>query len=81
MYSEIKFYFENLAQAATPAPNANCNSTSWSLSCEAGWAASVASPSVNYDGLIIPSRLLNPKKCCAGFFCPRGLSCMMRKFL
>ncbi|CAM6061208.1 unnamed protein product [Sphagnum tenellum] len=76
-YSEIKFYFENLAQAATPPPNANCNSTSWSLSCEAGWAASVASPSVNNDSLIIPSRLLYPKKCCAGFFCPRGLSCMM----
>jgi hypothetical protein len=24
---------------------------------------------------------LYPKKCCAGFFCPRALSCMMRKFL
>jgi len=81
MYSEIKFYFENLGQAATPPPNANCNSTSWSLACEAGWAASVASPSVNSDSSIIPSRLLNAKKCCAGFFCPQGLSCMMRKFL
>lgn len=76
--SEMRLYFANLATVDTPPPNINCNATSWEQACEAGWAGRV-STSVNLDSEIVPSRILNPLPCCEGFFCPRGLSCMIRK--
>ncbi|XP_073385802.1 ABC transporter G family member 28 isoform X2 [Physcomitrium patens] len=74
--SELRLYFENLAAVDTPPPNLNCNATGWDQACEAGWAGRV-SQVVELDSEIVPSRLLDPLPCCAGFFCPRGLSCMI----
>ncbi|KAG0609196.1 hypothetical protein M758_8G165400 [Ceratodon purpureus] len=74
--SELRLYFENLAAVDTPRPNLNCNASGWDQACEAGWSGRVAEH-VSLDSEIVPSRLLEPLPCCAGFFCPRGLSCII----
>ncbi|KAK9079316.1 hypothetical protein SSX86_000987 [Deinandra increscens subsp. villosa] len=62
-------------------PNRNCNLSSWSPGCEAGWA-SAANPGQKYDynetdPKKMPFRTTNSKPCCEGFFCPQGLTCMI----
>ncbi|KAL6839762.1 hypothetical protein ACP4OV_030450 [Aristida adscensionis] len=81
---EVKFYFSSLydrngeknIQLKT---NVNCNISSWAPGCEPGWACAVDPnpiPSRN-DNDTIPQRTRNCQACCEGFFCPRGLTCML----
>ncbi|KAH9542765.1 hypothetical protein CY35_13G024500 [Sphagnum magellanicum] len=54
----------------------NCNSSTWGQGCEPGWAASTLG-TFNVTSDYIPARATEPLPCCDGFFCPRGLSCMI----
>lgn len=84
--AELKFYFTNfIANARSAAtflkPNRNCNSTTWISGCEPGWACSsgLNQPAVNFrDSQEIPARSSDCQPCCEGFFCPQGLTCMIR---
>lgn len=63
-------------------PNKNCNLTSWVPGCEPGWACSVP-PSEKIDlrdSKDVPARTSNCRACCEGFFCPHGITCMIRKY-
>lgn len=73
---EVKLYFSNIKDLDNPTPNLNCNATSWTLGCEAGWAAAKITQG-GLDSDVIPVRNILPLPCCEGFFCPRGLSCMI----
>ncbi|GMJ15445.1 ATP-binding cassette G28 [Hibiscus trionum] len=84
--AEIKFYFSSFSQSGGEAkksaflkPNKNCNLTSWVAGCEPGWACSAGKNTrVNLkDGSQIPYRVQNCSPCCEGFFCPRGITCMI----
>ncbi|THU69271.1 hypothetical protein C4D60_Mb08t12690 [Musa balbisiana] len=81
--AEVKFYFSSFIESGGKTsylkPNKNCNSSSWVSGCEPGWASSV-SPDVNVDlqeSEYIPLRTLDSQPCCAGFFCPYGITCMI----
>ncbi|XP_076937694.1 putative white-brown complex homolog protein 30 [Bidens hawaiensis] len=89
--SELKVYFtsflkksgdkKSVSESHFLEPNRNCNLTSWSAGCEAGWA-SAANPGQKYDfnetnPKKMPFRTSNSKPCCEGFFCPQGLTCMI----
>lgn len=83
----MKFYFTGFFDGAGSAnylkPNKNCNLTSWVSGCEPGWACTVSSDQDvdlknSWD---IPSRTSHCQACCAGFFCPHGITCMIRKYL
>ncbi|XP_038993647.1 ABC transporter G family member 28-like isoform X1 [Hibiscus syriacus] len=84
--AEIKFYFSRFHQSggetkksAFLKPNKNCNLTSWVSGCEPGWACSAGkNQKVNLrDASVMPYRVLNCSACCEGFFCPRGITCMI----
>ncbi|KAK8945287.1 ABC transporter G family member 24 [Platanthera guangdongensis] len=86
--AEIKFYFnsfydktkENTAKTNILKPNKNCNLSSWVPGCEPGWACSVG-PNQQVklnDSKVMPARTYHCDPCCPGFFCPRGLTCMIR---
>ena len=90
--SEIKFYSVSLLEATDESgtaksshylrPNRNCNLTSWNSGCEPGWACSVGDNLVRLkDAKEMPPRIVDCQPCCEGFFCPRGLTCMIRKYL
>ncbi|OMO72444.1 ABC transporter-like protein [Corchorus capsularis] len=82
--AEIKFYFGNLFvkggdTASYVKPNKNCNLTTWVPGCEPGWGC-FADSNQRFDlknGTYMPSRTQNCQPCCEGFFCPRGLACMI----
>ncbi|KAK8945225.1 ABC transporter G family member 28 [Platanthera zijinensis] len=85
--AEIKFYFnsfydktkENTAKTNILKPNKNCNLSSWVPGCEPGWACSVG-PNQQVklnDSKVMPARTYHCDPCCSGFFCPRGLTCMI----
>ncbi|XP_064935039.1 ABC transporter G family member 28-like isoform X1 [Musa acuminata AAA Group] len=81
--AEVKFYFSSFVESGGKTsylkPNKNCNSSSWVSGCEPGWASSVT-PDVNVDlqeSEYIPLRTLDSQPCCAGFFCPYGITCMI----
>ncbi|KAK8662281.1 hypothetical protein V6N13_091865 [Hibiscus sabdariffa] len=80
--AEAKLYVDiyfNSSNANALRPNKNCNLTSWVSGCEPGWACR-AGPNelVDIDNpKVIPSRTSDCQPCCAGFFCPRGLTCMI----
>ncbi|CAK9171627.1 unnamed protein product [Ilex paraguariensis] len=82
--AEIKFYFDSFfyrkaSEAQILKPNRNCNLTSWVPGCEPGWACSVG-PNEKVDlknSTNMPDRTLDSQPCCEGFFCPRGLTCMI----
>lgn len=89
--SEMKFYassiiLDTLEDSSTKSsnyvkPNMNCNLSSWVPGCEPGWACSVGKD-VQVDlknSNEIPSRTLECQPCCEGFFCPHGLTCMIRE--
>lgn len=83
--AEAKFYFNSLFGGAKSAnylrPNKNCNLSSWLSGCEPGWACSVG-PNEQVDlrnSKDIPERTLDCEACCEGFFCPHGITCMIRK--
>jgi hypothetical protein len=71
--------------AVQPLSNLNCNLTHWDQGCEDGWSKSlenVQSMSDLYENdTDIPFRGGIARPCCEGFFCPRGLPCMIRKHL
>uniref|UniRef100_A0A0D9WUF8 ABC transporter domain-containing protein n=2 Tax=Leersia perrieri TaxID=77586 RepID=A0A0D9WUF8_9ORYZ len=81
--AEMKFYFESFMDSNGRKnyvrPNKNCNLTSWIDGCEPGWACSAGTDQVInlQDADNFPSRTLNCRGCCAGFFCPHGLTCMI----
>ncbi|XP_022742778.1 putative white-brown complex homolog protein 30 isoform X2 [Durio zibethinus] len=82
--AEIKFYFSSLFAKGTGAtnyvkPNKNCNLTSWVSGCEPGWGCN-ADENQHVElknSTYMPSRTQNCQPCCEGFFCPRGLACMI----
>jgi len=85
--AEIKIYFNSFFEGSQSAnylkPNKNCNLTSWVSGCEPGWACSVG-PDQQVDpnnAKVIPARTLDCHACCEGFFCPHGITCMIRKYL
>nr|XP_034591988.1 ABC transporter G family member 28-like [Setaria viridis]TKW21656.1 hypothetical protein SEVIR_4G134100v2 [Setaria viridis] len=81
--AEMKFFFESFLEGNGRKnyvrPNKNCNLTSWIDGCEPGWSCSAGKDQeVNLkDAVNIPSRVLDCRGCCAGFFCPHGLTCMI----
>lgn len=62
-------------------PNKNCNLNSWASGCEPGWSCSLGKNKVDPKTTDVPSRTENCQSCCEGFFCPQGLTCMIRKFV
>ncbi|KAJ0021707.1 hypothetical protein Pint_32115 [Pistacia integerrima] len=91
--AEMKFYFSNFyakEKAPQPStkisyylkPNKNCNLTSWVSGCEPGWACSSGDENIDRKNTKdMPIRTDDCQPCCEGFFCPKGLTCMMRKIL
>lgn len=77
--AEVKLYFDNIKNLDKPKPNLNCNASNWSGACEAGFSAQKLTPG-GLDSEIVPVRNAFKMACCDGFFCPRGLTCMIRKF-
>ncbi|KAM2198559.1 hypothetical protein ACFX1Q_001821 [Malus domestica] len=82
--AEMKFYFNSFFEKSEGAnclrPNKNCNLTAWISGCEPGWACSVG-PNKQVDlenSQDIPARTQSCQPCCEGFFCPHGLTCMIR---
>ncbi|KAL9230494.1 hypothetical protein vseg_005836 [Gypsophila vaccaria] len=80
--SEVQFYLNNFFNKIGVnymSPNRNCNLTSWVAGCEPGWACSIGSGEGFDlgDSKQIPTRTVDCKTCCEGFFCPQGLTCMM----
>lgn len=83
----MRFYFDTLmggddtAETNYVRPNVNCNRSSWIDGCEPGWACSAgADQKIDLqDSKDIPYRPLKCQSCCPGFFCPHGLTCMIRK--
>ncbi|KAJ7295013.1 hypothetical protein O6H91_Y217800 [Diphasiastrum complanatum] len=77
------FYIKWIYHVENLPPNSNCNDTYWSKGCDAGWARLLGDTSdinritpINVSNYI-PMRSLNDQPCCEGFFCPKGLNCMM----
>lgn len=89
--AEIDFYSKSLIEEASDAGssratnylklNKNCNLSSWVEGCEPGWACSVGKDKqVDLKNKKeIPTRVLDCQPCCEGFFCPHGLTCMIRE--
>ncbi|KAB2063515.1 hypothetical protein ES319_A10G221200v1 [Gossypium barbadense] len=80
--AEAIFYFDAFFKGSngnTLKPNRNCNLTSWVSGCEPGWACRTPSnePADLENSQVIPSRTNACQPCCEGFFCPRGLTCMI----
>jgi len=80
--AEIKVYLDSLSGSSYIGQNRNCNITSWISGCEPGWACSTGpDEDLRVEDEEIPARTLNCQACCKGFFCPQGLTCMIRKCL
>ena len=93
--TEIKRYISSLTSIIQGSANdaasatildSNCNKSRWTKGCEAGWSKSLSDVVSNMSDLYrndttMPFRTdLADIPCCDGFFCPRGLGCMMRKY-
>lgn len=93
---EIKAYLSSLVDlvqstasraASASVANVNCNEAQWSQGCEAGWSKTLQVPVTDINSLyqqtsLIPLRSdIAIQPCCEGFFCPRGLACMIRKYV
>lgn len=87
--AEMKFYFSSFLETKSTQkanilrPNRNCNLTSWVPGCEPGWSCSVnKNEKVDLkNAKDMPDRTRDYQPCCEGFFCPKGLTCMMRKHI
>ncbi|GAA0148349.1 ATP-binding cassette [Lithospermum erythrorhizon] len=82
--AEVKFYFNNFFGSFLGSNNylrlnKNCNLTTWVSGCEPGWACSVEeNEDIDLrDSKHIPVRAAECQPCCEGFFCPRGITCMI----
>ncbi|TQE07286.1 hypothetical protein C1H46_007108 [Malus baccata] len=58
-------------------PNKNCNLSAWISGCEPGWACASAEQVELKNRTYVPARTVECQPCCEGFFCPRGLTCML----
>lgn len=82
--AEMQLYFAGLLGGSGNSnnflkPSKNCNLSSWVEGCEPGWACSTGE-NQNVDlknSKDIPDRTQSCQPCCEGFFCPRGLTCMI----
>lgn len=86
--AEVRFYFNSFFTSTSSKktnylkPNNNCNLSSWVSGCEPGWACSAGSQKVDLKNTKnIPARTTDCAACCEGFFCPNGITCMIRKFM
>lgn len=84
--AEVKIYMSSLVDGGQTTsnyvkPNINCNLSSWNDGCEPGWACSVGKDRKAdiKNSKTIPDRTGDCQPCCAGFFCPKGITCMIRK--
>ncbi|GAB4842896.1 ABC transporter G member 28, variant 2 [Ancistrocladus abbreviatus] len=82
--AEVKLYFSSFVESGATGddfikPNRNCNSSSWLSGCEPGWACSVGEQNTAdlRNEKDLPDRTRDCQPCCEGFFCPRGISCMI----
>lgn len=80
---EIEAYarsFASRSRSTIMKPNINCNMSSWVNGCEPGWGCK-ANQKVDLDSKKkeIPVRSAECQPCCEGFFCPHGITCMIRK--
>ncbi|KAL5709967.1 ABC transporter G member 28 [Ranunculus cassubicifolius] len=81
--AEMKLYFGSFFVSGSSDNNlklnTNCNLSSWNPGCEPGWACSVGiDEKVDLkNSKDIPTRHHDCQTCCEGFFCPRGLTCMI----
>ncbi|CAN6242581.1 unnamed protein product [Urochloa humidicola] len=82
--AEVKFYFscfhdQNSENNIFLKTTINCNQSSWVQGCKPGWACSIDPDLLlsNINSSTIPPRSTNCQQCCEGFFCPRGLTCML----
>lgn len=81
--SELHDYFQGFFSGSTYLkPNRNCNLTSKVSGCEPGWACATSlTENVDMkDSKNMPARTEDCQPCCEGFFCPKGLTCMIRKY-
>ncbi|KAF3795892.1 ABC transporter G family member 28, partial [Nymphaea thermarum] len=76
---EVEFYLRSFAEGNGFKPNKNCNLSGWPEGCEPGWACALPEDRVIdlSESKEIPLRTDKPLPCCEGFFCPRGLTCMI----
>ncbi|KAL4340480.1 hypothetical protein GQ457_08G020220 [Hibiscus cannabinus] len=84
--AEIQFYFSSLFSKGIKTGhvkvNKNCNLKSWVEGCEPGWGC-FANPDQEFDlqdSNYMPIRTRDCQPCCEGFFCPKGLACMIRSY-
>ncbi|KAL3834153.1 hypothetical protein ACJIZ3_008889 [Penstemon smallii] len=80
--AEVEVYFNNLRNGGGSSlrPNRNCNTSFWVAGCEPGWACSTdPQDQVDLNSREMPTRGLDCDSCCEGFFCPYGITCMIRK--
>ncbi|ONI03036.1 hypothetical protein PRUPE_6G234500 [Prunus persica] len=81
--AEIRSYFKSFTAGGIKRSNylklnKNCNLTSWVSGCEPGWGCSLGqNQNVDLKASSIPSRTRDCQPCCAGFFCPEGITCMI----
>ncbi|CAN6283386.1 unnamed protein product [Urochloa humidicola] len=76
--AEVEVYIKSLASTSTRGTSRisrNCNRNSWALGCQPGWACMKLGDESSDE--TVPSRAVNCRPCCPGFFCPRGLTCMI----
>ncbi|KAG8091729.1 hypothetical protein GUJ93_ZPchr0012g20518 [Zizania palustris] len=73
--AEIEIYVNSLGKSRSTRISRNCNQSSWALGCQPGWACQRLGADSTEN--VVPSRAEKCRPCCAGFFCPRGLTCMI----
>lgn len=85
---EIEAYARSFAGGSGKAkgnllkPNLNCNLSTWLNGCEPGWGCKANMKiDLNSKKKEIPARSVDCQPCCEGFFCPRGITCMIRKHI
>jgi len=71
--AEVKIYFNSFLDES--------RESSWIDGCEPGWACSVGKDQkVDMKNIQdVPLRNKDCQPCCEGFFCPKGITCMLRK--
>ncbi|CAK8576199.1 unnamed protein product [Lathyrus sativus] len=81
---EIEAYARSFAGGTRKAkgnllkPNLNCNMSSWLNGCEPGWGCKANQKiDLNSKKKEVPARSVDCRPCCEGFFCPRGITCMI----
>ena len=83
-FKELSLYAESLTDVKKSnklKPNKNCNMSTWNPGCEPGWACGTVEKVDVKNKTYIPGRTNKCAACCEGFFCPHGLTCMIRKSL